>query len=72
MFVLVVVVLILVCAIIFDGVSSLIVTLFSSGTTLLIPYNSDVNYNGLLVVLGIKPGACGLGGCGFGACSLSA
>ena len=37
-----------------DGVSFFIATLFSSGTTLSIPYNNNSSYNGLLVVLNIK------------------
>ena len=62
-FALIVVVLILVYIIVFDGVSSLIITLFSSGTTLLIPYSNNSNdYNGLLIALNIKPSVYNLGG----------
>ena len=58
-FILVVIILILVCAVVSDGVSPLITTLFSSVITLLVPYNNG-GYNGLLVVLSIKPGAYNL------------
>ena len=61
-FILIVVVLTSVYTIVSDGVSSFIITLFSSGTTLLVPCGDDNNnYNGLLVTLNIKPGACSLG-----------
>ena len=72
-FILVVIILISVYAIVLDGVSSLITALFSSGMTLLVPYNNDGNdgYNDLPVVLNIKPGAYNLGGCGPNVYSLS-
>ena len=53
-----------------DGVSFLITILFSSGITLLVPYGSS-GYNGLLVVLGIKPGVYNLDDYGSSACGLS-
>ena len=53
-----------------DGVSPLIITLFSSGTTLLILYSDSGGCDGLLVALGIKPSVYDLGGYGPGACSL--
>ena len=56
-FALIVVVLTLIYTVVFDGVFSLIATLFSSDITLSIPYNNDNNYNDLLIVLSIKPGA---------------
>ena len=71
MFVLIVVVLILIYIIVFDGVSSLIITLLSSVITLPVSYSSSGGYNGLLVALGIKPSACNLGGYGPGAYGLS-
>ena len=69
MFVLVVVVLTSVCAVVFNGVSSFITTLFSSGITLLVPCG-DGGYNGLLVVLDIKPGAYNLDNYNPDACGL--
>ena len=45
----------------FDGVSSLIITLLSSTMTLLVSYNNKDDYNGLLIVLNIKSGAYNLG-----------
>ena len=55
-----------------NGVSSFIITLFSSVTTLPVPYGGGggYDYNDLLVVLGIKPGAYNLGGYGSGAYGL--
>ena len=71
-FALIVVVLILIYIIVFDGVSSLITALFSSGTTLLVTYNNgDGGYDGPLVALNIKPGAYNLGSYGPGAYGLS-
>ena len=68
----IVVILISVCAVVFNGVSPLITTLFSSGTTLLVFCGGGGGgCDGLLVVLGIKPGVCGLGGCSLGAYGLS-
>ena len=64
-FILVVVVLILVCITAFKGVSPLIIILSSFLMTLLVFYNG---YDGLSVVLSIKPGVCGLGSCGSGVC----
>ena len=61
-FALIVVVLILICAIVSNGVSPLITTLFSSGTTLLISYNNGSDYDGLLIALNIKPDVCSLNG----------
>ena len=72
-FALVVIILTSVYVIVLDGVSPLIAALFSSGITLLVPYNDgngDCDYNGLSVALNIKPGVCGLDGYGFGAYSL--
>ena len=69
-FALIIVILISVYAVVFDGVSSLIAALFSSDITLLILYGGDNNYNGLLVVLNIKPGVYSLGDYGPNACSL--
>ena len=43
-----------------EGVSSLIITLFSSVITLSIPYSDKGNYNDLLIVLNIKSGAYNL------------
>ena len=73
-FILIVVVLTSVCAVVSDGVSPLIAALFSSGTTLLITYGGGGGggCDGLPVALGIKPGACSLGGCGPGAYGLPA
>ena len=69
----VVVVLTLVCAVVPDGVSPFINTLFSSVTTLPVPgRGGGGGCDGLLVALGIKPGACGLGSCGPGAYGLPA
>ena len=68
-FVLVVIILTLIYTVISDGVSPLIAALFSSGITLLISCNSN-GYDGLSVVLGIKPGTYNLGGCGSNAYSL--
>ena len=71
MFILIVVVLTSIYIIVFDGVSPLITALFSSSTTLLIPYNNNNSgYDGLPVALSIKPGACGLGDYGFGTYNL--
>ena len=74
MFVLIVVVLTLIYIIVSDGISPFITTLFSSGTTLLIPYNSnsDGGYDGLPVVLNIKPGAYNLDDYGSNTCGLPA
>ena len=69
-FVLIVVTLILIYIIVFDGVSSLITALFSSGTTLLIPYNDSDGCDGLFVALDIKPSVYNLGGYGFNIYSL--
>ena len=60
MFALIVIILILIYIIVFNDVFSFITTLFSSGITLLILYNSNNNYNGLLIALNIKPGAYNL------------
>ena len=63
-FVLIVVILILIYIILFDGVSSLIIALFSFGMTLLVSYNNNSNgydYNDLLIALNIKSGAYDLG-----------
>ena len=60
MFVLIVIILILIYTIVFNDVSSLITTLFSSGITLLVPYNNSNDYNDLLIALNIKPNAYGL------------
>ena len=57
-FVLIVIVLTSIFIVGVKSVSPLIITLFSFVITLLILYNSG-DYNGLLVVLNIKPGACG-------------
>ena len=61
MFALIVIILTSIYIIVFDGVSPLTTTLFSSDITLSIPYsNSDNNYNDLLVALNIKPSAYNL------------
>ena len=62
MFVLIVVVLTSVYIIVSDGVSPLIITLFSSSMTLPIPYDNNGNYgyNDLLIALNIKPNAYNL------------
>ena len=57
----IVVVLISVYAIVFDGVFFFIAALFSSGITLLVSYGGGGGYDGLLIVLGIKPDAYNLG-----------
>ena len=57
-FTLFVVILILIFVIILVEISSFIITLSSSITKLLIPYNN--NYNDLLVALNIKPNAYNL------------
>ena len=59
--VLIIITLILIYVIVFNGVSPLAATLFSSGITLLIPYNNGDGYDGPPVALGIKPGAYNLG-----------
>ena len=70
-FVLIVVVLTLVCAVVSDGVFSFITALFSSDTTLLVIYGGGGGgCDGSSVVLDIKPGVCGLGGYGPGSCGL--
>ena len=69
-FVLIMIVLTLIYIIVSNGVSPLIITLFSSGTTLLIPYNNNNNYNGPLVVLNIKPDAYNLDDYNFNIYSL--
>ena len=69
-FALTMIILISIYAIVFDGVSPLITALFSSVITLPVPYGGGGGYNGLLIALGIKPGACGLGGYGFSTCGL--
>ena len=61
----VVIVLISIYIIVFNGVFFFIITLFSSVITLPVTYGGR-SYNGLLVVLGIKSGVCGLGGCDAG------
>ena len=53
-----------------EGVFSLIITLFSSVITLLVPYNNR-SYNDLLVALNIKPGAYNLDGYSTGVYNLS-
>ena len=58
------------CAVVSDGVSPLIAALFSSVMTLPVLCGCGGGCDGLSVALGIKPGACGLGGCGSGACGL--
>ena len=60
-FILIVVILISVFIVGVEGVSPFIAALFSSVITLPVPY-SDGGYNGLLIVLGIKPGVYNLGG----------
>ena len=71
MFVLIVVILILIYVIVFNGVFFLTAALFSSITTLPVPgRDSSGSYDGLLIVLGIKPGACNLGGYSFDAYNL--
>ena len=74
MFALIVVVLISVYTVVSDGVSPFITALFSSGTTLLVTYNGGGGggYDGLPVVLSIKPGVCSLGNYGPDTCSLPA
>ena len=52
-------------------VSPLIITLFSSIITLLIPYSYRNGYDGLLVALGIKPGAYNLDNYGVNTYGLS-
>ena len=70
-FVLIVIILTSVYTIVSDDVSPLTNTLFSSVTTLPIPDDSgDNGYDGLLVVLGIKPGAYNLGSYDFNAYNL--
>ena len=71
-FVLIVVILTSVYAVVSDGVSPLIATLFSSVMTLPVPSGSNSSYDDPLVVLNIKPGACSLGGYSPGVYSLSA
>ena len=56
--------------VVFDGVSFLIITLFSSGMTLLVSYSGGGGYDGPPVVLNIKPGVYSLGDCGSNAYSL--
>ena len=68
----IVIVPILIRIIVSDGVFSLITTLFSSGTTLLIPYNGSDDYDGLLIALNIKPGVYNLGNYNFNIYSFSA
>ena len=53
-----------------EGVSPLIIALFSSVITLLVICGNR-DYNGLPVALDIKPGVCGLGGYNAGAYGLS-
>ena len=59
-FILIVIILILVYIIVFDGVSSLIIALFSSVITLPVFNSGKGDYNDLSVALGIKPGAYNL------------
>ena len=64
-FALIVVILTLMYIIVFDGVFLFIITLFSSGTTLLIPCGSGGGgCDDLLIALNIKPDVYSLGGCG--------
>ena len=70
MFVLIVVILILVCAVVLNGVSSFITTLFSSGITLPVFYSDNGGYDGLSVALNIKPDVCNLDGYSFNIYSL--
>ena len=70
-FVLVVVILILIYAVVFDGVSSLIAALFSSDITLPVSYSGGSGgCDDLLVALNIKSGVCNLGDYSFNAYSL--
>ena len=62
MFALIIIILISIYAIVFNGVFPLIITLFSSVTTLLVPYSSDSSYDGPLIALGIKSDAYSLDG----------
>ena len=55
------VILISILAVGVEGVSSLIVTLFSSVITLPVPYGGKGSYDGLLVALNIKLSAYNLG-----------
>ena len=59
-FTLIVIILTSIYIIVFDGVSPLIATLFSSVITLPIPYNSRNGYNDLLIALNIKSSAYNL------------
>ena len=59
-FVLIMVILISVLAVGVEGVSPLIITLFSSIITLPVSGSSKGGYNGLLIALNIKPGVCSL------------
>ena len=69
----IVVVLTSVYVVVSDGISPLITALFSSDTTLLVPYSGGGSgYNGLPVVLNIKPGVYNLGGYSPGAYNLPA
>ena len=70
-FALIVIILTLIYTIVFDGISPLITTLFSSGITLPISYNSNNNYyNDPPIALDIKPSAYNLGGYNFGTYNL--
>ena len=71
MFVLIVVILISVCVIVSNGVSPLIIALFSSVITLPVFCGSNGGCDGLSIVLDIKPGVCGFGDYGPGICNLS-
>ena len=72
MFILIVVILTLIYVIVFDEISSLIAALFSSNTTLPVPYNnnSGYSYNGPLVALNIKLNVYNLDDYNFGAYNL--
>ena len=71
-FILTMVILISILAVGVEGVSPLITTLFSSVITLPVSYNNKGGYNGLLIVLDIKPGVYNLDGCGPNTYNLSA
>ena len=57
----VIIILTSICVVVSDGVSPFAVTLLSSIMTLPVPYGSSGGYDGLLVVLNIKPGVYSLG-----------
>ena len=59
-FILTIVILTSILAVEVESVSPLIAILFSSVITLPVSYNNKNDYNGLLVVLNIKPGAYNL------------